>query len=409
MRSQYWVLFFLSPFLSLIVALRNKRLEAIKFSGVLFITFIGLTMNVNEDADIGAYVGWFNEGAEIWQSQGLVGALENLILSVVEKTELLLPLLIFLLGWIGEYAWLLTGALGLITGLVMVHVFQEILTYAPNQRSTYIYLIIIAFIFLSSPVWTINGRFWLGFWGYTLIFLKYLKGGKLSTLLWMLLLPLVHIGWLVGAAITLAYHFLRGLPYRNVVFLALCVVAFVLKGTAAYFVLDVGNEIGGGAEYKADIYAKNAIQFQGQEDRSSDAPGFIQLRSDVVGYVPMLMCLFLAIRGKMRGSMQATHFSFLLLLCALAIYVSEVPSLGGRIQLVLGYLATLLLLIKSFYIKKISLTYIGLMGILTVNAYMALRIELVSTGVISYFGNPLIWIVGGQSDITFRDILLQIL
>lgn len=409
MRSQYWVLFFISPLLSFIVALRNKKIEAIKLSGVLFITFIGLTMNVNEEADIGAYVSWFNEGVEIWQRDGIAGALNNLLFSVADKFELLLPLLIFLLGWVGEYSWLLTGALGLITGLIMVNVFEEVLTYSPNRRSSYLYLTIIAFLLLSSPVWTINGRFWLGFWGFTLVFLKYLKTGKLSTLYWMALLPLIHVGWMVGVAIAFLYHFLQHVPYRNILFGALCVVAFTLKSTAAFLVLDVSAEIGGGAEYKADIYAKNAIQFQGQDVKESATPGFIKLRTDVVGFIPILLCFLLAIRGRIKGTIQSTHFSFLLLLCAFAIYVSEIPSLGGRMQLVLGYLATLLLVLKSFTIPKLSVTYLGLVVVLTINAYMALRIELVSTGVISYFGNPLIWIVGGQSDITLRDIIVYVI
>lgn len=399
-KKYFFILFLLSPIITFIYAFKNKSIYTY-YTGVAFITYAALTVIPQEGSDMYAFAEKIENYNEFWALNNFQNNL-SFFFSELLSIEIVTKFLLLTSSIFTSTHFIYTGVIGLITGIVMMNVYKFLIGKYRNNQSD---LLCLFLLLLSSPIWTINGRFWLGFWIFTYALLLYIHKPNLKRYLLFLLPITFHTGWGFIFLIITFFHLTKNFKKIYFLYLLLIGISFFIQSYANDIIIYLGGNVGGEAEEKSLTYAKHVVEKQTElgGQSTSESPFFITLRTNLVRWGALILFTLNIIKRPFSRLRNMELFLLLMLSFVIAFYY--VPSLGGRVSLVWSYIVLIYIALEA-YNRKLPYYYFRLiLPILVVNTFYAIRIELVQTSLITYFGNPILFVIFGSDTVTTRDFL----
>jgi hypothetical protein len=410
--KQYIFLFLINPLLGFLFAIRSNSVLIVKNALFLYIIFVGATIVISSGTDADFYANEFVQSNNIWFEEGFTGAFNFLIKNFTDSSELYMPSIIFIGSYFSASKYLFTFLGSLFVAFAISRCYYIIRTqYVTNSSSIWNYLII-AFVFICGPVWSINGRFWLAFWFFLLIVLTYFSTAKIKYIYYALAIALIHNGFSIAICILFLYVFTYKYFWAQKLYIVMIIFAYLFSSFANDLIVNNSSFLGGGYERKAITYAKDVVEYQENNNGkvADSTPGFVIQRTWILKNILPLLILtsFFSLR-KLKDKRLIIFYNFILLFFSFSVFFQDVPSLGGRYWFIWSFFTILFFLI--LYSSKIILPkvpkYLSY-GIFIFCCYVGLRFELVQTSYAMVLGNPFLLSIIYEDNISIRDLLTLI-
>lgn len=369
-NSKYYLyLFLLWPFLAFITALSNFSRKESRLVIYNFFIYYGLTFVLSSYGyvDAAGYAMQFRINATLPFSDffKIVGGLYSADTSV----DIVEPFISFVVSRFTDDYRILFAVFAAIFGFVyMTSISLVYKKYILNQNLNAVF----HFIFFSIiiPITWINGfRMWTAAWIFFYGAHQVIISRDPRYILLSLSACLVHFSFLTANVILIIY-FLAG--NRNYIYLPLALVSFVLPNFIAPLFQSLSLKLGGAMQSRFETYASSDYLTLRQETVAQSA-WFLRIGNSLVFYYLLLAIIIIKIRSKdlITNSAENNLYSFLLLFLTFVNFSKNIPSFGGRFQIIFCLFATLYLLMyfgKISEAKIDSLTWIGLFPILLFTA-----------------------------------------
>lgn len=364
------LLFLLWPFLAFLTVLSNYERKESRRLIWFFMVYYGLTFVIaNDGLDAARYVQFLKENANLSFSD-FWSALGGLYSDTPDIAE---PLISFIVSRLTNNHGIYFAVWAAIFGffyLKSINLLFDRYREQPGWNSLF-YLI---FFVVLLPVTTINSvRMWTAAWiffygAYHVVLFRNPK-----YLLVTIFSCFVHWSFFSANFILLIY-FIAG--NRNIIYLPLAFVSFILPQIAGSFFRSVSLRLGGVIQDRFESYTDQTYIIERQESLEQSA-WFIQIGNDLVLYFLLFAIIVVQIKDRafVKGKVEKNLYSFLLLFLSFVNFGKAIPSFGGRFQIVFFLFATLYLFLYSLRLpqrKIVPLTFIGLMPML-LHAAIAFR------------------------------------
>ncbi|NLA48915.1 MAG: hypothetical protein GX876_05565, partial [Bacteroidales bacterium] len=279
------------------------------------------------------------------------------------------PLISFIVSRFTTDHSLLFGAYAALFG----YFYLKSVTFSYNlyrQNPGWNNLIHLIFFIAILPVTAINGvRMWTAAW----IFLY----GAFHVILYRNPLYFIitaasvfmHWSFITVNAILVIYYFAGN---RNLIYLPIAAVSFVLPRFLSTFFQKMSLLVGGGLQDRYAMYSGESYRLVRQEQFQESA-WFLKIGYDLVFYYLIIASIILhySFSSRINSKNEKNLFSFLLLFLAFVNFGKEIPSFGGRFQMIFLLFGTLYLILIYSRLpgRNISfLTFAGLFPMLLLSA-----------------------------------------
>lgn len=407
-------MFLISPLVVLILGFRTNNPKVFWITLRLFMIGSSVTMKVDPTSDLGAYYKIFLLSHNEWLNEGISGAFTFFLSQTASSSEPALNLLIFLSSALGREEFWLTASIGILASYFIIEVLKELYNRFKNSEKEFngkIKILLLVCLSFSSISWTINGRYWLAFWVFSLLILRFFKqveknNHNLKKLLPLLLfVPAIHAGWLVIILVFLGFVLTYRLKYARKLYLTIFILVNFLRPFAVDYVTQFSGYLGGGYASKANIYV-GVLDYQNNSDieQNVHTPWFIIWK--IKTYTTLIPVIFFLMFFFYKDSSEwgINLENWILVIGSLAVLVYDIPSLGGRTT---GVWSAFMLfyLLARFSQKQIpSFLKPALISIAAIFTFVMLRLEFVAISGYYAFGNIFITWIGDDSSI--RDLLI---
>jgi hypothetical protein len=365
----YLLLFLLWPFIAFLTALLNYSHKESKKIVYIFLIYYGLTFvlgNAGNDAE--RYAMQMQNYADLPFSDffKIVGGLYTSDTSV----DIIEPFISFIVSRISTYPGFLFSAYAALFGffyLKSINLLHDLYKQKPGINAL---MFLILFIVIE-PIWAINGfRMWTAAWiffygAYHVVLYrdpKYLILSMASSL--------VHFSFLSANGILIIY-FIAG--NRNIVYLPLALTSFILPKIIMPVFQSFFGILGGALKNRAEMYSSEAV-IQGRQAASEQVAWFMQMGNDLILYYLLLAIIVIQIkqRNLTKEPLEKNLFSFMLLFLAFVNFAKEIPSFGGRFQIIFFMLATLYIFLYLFKQNEHTINVLTLIGLFPICLYAAI-------------------------------------
>lgn len=405
--KNYLLLFLINPLIGILNALKSNKTKVIQYSLFIYILFIGATFIVQDGTDIEHYYTRFAESHQLWKIQGFDAVFEKFIASFIDSSELFMPIIILIGSIFSDSTYLFTFIVSFFVAIAVSNCYKIIrLVYLTNSKP-YINYLIICLLFFFGPAWSINGRFWLTFWFFLYILLKYLNDKKFKTLLYLFPLILIHNGFILAILIVYLYYSTHQYIWSRNFYIILIIGSYVFSVFAGELILEYSSLIGGGYEKKAVTYAKDVVEYQAENNVNID-PSFIVQRNLVLSKIlPIILLFSYFYLRKIKDKKINDFYNFILLFYSFSVFFYDVPSLGGRYWFILSFI-TLLFFLYIYYSNfrmPFLFNYLNFI-VLFFCIYVGIRFELVQTSFGIIIGNVFLLPFIQENNMSMRDFFI---
>jgi hypothetical protein len=365
----YFLLFIIWPFIAFITALINYNTKEAKRVVYLFLIYYGLTFvvgNVGNDAE--RYALSLRQNAELPFSDffNIIGGLYGSQTTV----DIVQPLISFIVSRFTSHHSLLFASFAALFGffyLKSINLLYKRYYEKPGLNA----LIHLAFFAMILPIMAINGfRMWTAAWifffgAYHVILYR-------NPVYFILTLSscLVHYSFLSVNAVLIIYYFAGN---RNIVYLPLAVLSFILPNLLMPFFQSIFGSLGGALKARAEMYANDDVILARQES-FEDLAWFMKIGNDLVLYYLLFGIIFIQVLHKdsMKDQPEKNLFSFLLLFLAFVNFGKVIPSFGGRFQVIFFMFATLFIFLYLVKLPGRKINLLTLVGLFPMLLYAAI-------------------------------------
>lgn len=366
--KHYLLLFVIWPFLALITAFMNYSDKAAKKVVYIFLIYFGLTYFISSDSfsDAARYSLTLKANAalpfkDIFKVIGGVNSDSSI--------DFIDPMISFLVSRFTSKHSILFAVYAAVFGFFYLKSFNLLYNrYKENPGwNALVHLIFFAAIL---PITAINGfRMWTAAWIFFYGAYHVILYRDLRFLLITFLAPLVHWSFITVNAILLVYYFVGN---RNVIYLPLALVSFVLPKFMTQYFSMISLKLGGSLQDRYEMYSDTAY-VTAVQDMGADLSWFMKIGYDWVFYYLLIAIIVARLKSRRLDKDKTAEnlFSFLLIFLAFVNFGMEIPSLGNRFQIVFFIFATFyvfMYLVKIPGEKINSLTLIGLFPMLLYTA-----------------------------------------
>jgi hypothetical protein len=394
----YLILFILWPFLAFISALTNYSQKDAKNVVYFYFIYFGLTYFITNSyyVDAAGYALDLKANAALPFSDffTIVGGLYSSNTSV----DFIEPMISFIISRFTENYRVLFGVYAALFGFFYLKSI-DLLHNSFVERNGWNTAIHLAFFTVILPITAINGfRMWTAAWIFFYGAYHVILNRDARYLLLTFASVFVHWSFLSANIILLIYFFVGN---RNYIYLPLTIISFIIPGLIAPLFNSVSVRLGGAMQNRYESYSSVEYILQRQQSMEQ-ASWFLRLGNNLVFYYLLLAIIVIQLRYKnsMNEKAEKNLFSFLLLFLAFINFGKEIPSFGGRFQIIFFLFATLY--IFMYFVKQpqknISiLTFIGLFPMILYTAVVFRQGSENINAWILYpiFGLP--WLVPGLS------------
>jgi hypothetical protein len=227
------------------------------------------------------------------------------------------------------------------------------------ENSGWNVLIHLVFFTMILPIMAINGfRMWTAAWIFFYGAYHVVLYRDSRYLLIALGASLVHFSFLSANAILIIYFFARNC---NIIYLPLAIVSFILPKIVVPFFQTIFGTLGGALRSRAEMYSSESAII-GRQEAYGQLVWFMQIGEDLVLYYLLFAIIIIQFKQRhlVKDQAEKNLFSFLLLFLAFVNFGKEIPSFGGRFQVIFFMLATLYIFL---YFLKLDGTKINLLTI----------------------------------------------
>lgn len=402
--KHFLLLFITWPFLALITAVSNfDRKEARKMV-YIFLIYYGLSYVINQvgdGADSVRYALHLKNNAERPFSdffEIISGLYTN-----DSSMDFVEPLVSFIVSRFTSNYGLLFAAYSAIFGffyLKSITLLYE--KYRENREwNGLIHMIFFAFII---PITAINGfRMWTAAWiffygAYHVILFrdpKYLFIALSSSL--------VHWSYLSANAILLIYYFAGN---RNIFYLPIAISSFVLPGLLRSFFQKLSLILGGGFQSRFGSYSGEEYMLVRQQQELETA-WFIKYSNLLMFYYIIFAIIAIKILAvsSAKDKSQENLFSFLLLFISFVNFGKEIPSFGGRFQVIFFLFGILFIFLHCVKMKTHMINPLTLTGLFPMLLYIAVVFRQGSDSINAWLLTPLFGLPFLVPGISITDLL----
>lgn len=272
----------------------------------------------------------------------------------------------------------------------------------PNNNA----LIHLAFFAFIIPIFFINGvRMWTAAWIFFYAAYHVVVNRNYKYILLAFSATLVHFSFLAASLILLAYAIAGN---RNIIYITLVVLSFVLPGFLGPLIVRYAPLLGEGIQSSLAGYSSEGFIASSRE-MYEQSTWFIRLGQDLVMYYLCASVIIIRMLwGQVeRPSIEKNLFSFSLLFFAFVNFTKVIPTFGRRFQLVFFLFATLYLFVyyvRSSEKKLATLVWLGLFPMMLYTAIILRQGALTTSAwiVSPGLGAPLI-----ATDFSFYDLLFN--
>ena len=381
----YFLLFIIWPFIAFITALTNYHTKEAKKVVYMFLIYYGLTFvvgNVGNDAE--RYAMLLRQNAELPFSDffNIIGGLYGSDTTV----DVVQPLISFIVSRFTSHHSILFAAYAALFGffyLKSINLLYERYQEKPGLNA----LIHMAFFAMILPIMAINGfRMWTAAWIFFFGAYHVILKRNPRYLILTLASSLVHYSFLAANAVLIIY-FIAG--NRNLVYLPLAVLSFILPKLVMPFFQSVFGTLGGALKARADMYASEAV-ILGRQESVEQLAWFMQIGEDLVLYYLLFGIVFIQVnlKNSIRDQSEKNLFSFLLLFLAFVNFGKEIPSFGGRFQIIFFMFATLFIFLYLLKLPGRNVNLLTLVGLFPMILYAAIAFRQGSDSINAWILTP---------------------
>jgi hypothetical protein len=401
----YLILFILWPFLAFIAAVTNFSQREAKKVVYFYLIYFGLTYFISSSyyVDAAGYAMDLKVNAALPFSEffKIVGGIYSSDTSV----DFIEPFISFIVSRFTQDYRMLFGVYAAIFGFFYLKSIS-LLHNRYQENSGWNTAIHLAFFTLILPITAINGfRMWTAAWIFFYGAYHVILYRDPRYLLLTFASVFVHWSFLSANAILVIY-FLAG--NRNYIYLPLAFASFVVPGLIAPFFRSISLRLGGAMQNRYESYSSTEYIIQRQQS-AEQASWFLRLGNNLVFYYLLLAIIVIELRYRdsIKGKAEQNLFSFLLLFLAFVNFGKDIPSFGGRFQIIFFLFATLYVFMYFLKQPGKNINLLTFAGLFPMVLYTTVIIRQGSEGINAWILTPgfgLPWLVPGLS---IADLLLN--
>lgn len=395
-KTDYFILFFIWPFVSLVYAIKNYKRPYAKNIVWLFTAFYGLTMVFVSDALDGARIIASFENAS---RHGFV-AFQHLFTRGGEL-DVLQPLVIYVVSWFTTDSRILFGVMGLIFGYFFsrnVWLGIELIEGRLNR-----YAIIFIFLFaMIIPIWEINGfRMWTAAHVFFFGVSRQLITGERKYAFFAVLSPLIHFSFIFAVVAYFGYFLVKRLPL-NLIF-----SIFILSVLVQEIYIDIREFRDYAPEaFHSEIDGYGNIEWaEARREAHQEMRWWAKYQKTVLEYFMVLVMSLAFVSCKknpeiLKDKSTWNFFSFSLWFAALARFLAAFP-FGDNYRFVIIanlFLSLSLAIIYGGRLRtfKIPLQYLITFLIIAFYSLVGMRMGFDRMGIATLISNPFtVWFFDG--------------
>jgi hypothetical protein len=353
--------------MAFLTALTNYGQKESRRVVYLFLIYYGLTYVVGDlsgggpDAGRSALMLKNNAALPFSEFFNMIGG----IYATETSMDIAEPLIMFIISRFTDHFRILFAVYAAIFGYFYLKSINLLYTHY-QENPGWNGLIHLAFFIAIIPISAINGfRMWTAAWiffygAYHVILYRNTRYIPVA-----LAASLVHWSFLSANLILLIYYFAGN---RNIIYFPVAVASFVFPNLLDSVFKTLSNRLGGGLQGRFEMYSDEAYVIVRQEADNQNA-WFLKIGNIMVLYYILLAMMVIHFkRGKLKeDKAERNLYSFLLLFLAFVNFGKNIPSFGGRFQLIFflfGTLYVFLYMVKMAGDRITLLTITGLFPML---------------------------------------------
>jgi hypothetical protein len=382
--KNYLILFIFWPFLAFLVALRNYNQKESRKIVYLFLIYYGLAFITHEGLDAYTYALHLMHNAKLPFSDffKIVGG----IYATDTTVDIMEPFISFVISRFTSNHNVLFAVYTAIFGFFYLKSINLLYDRYFEKRGLNAYIFMVFFVVIL-PITSINGfRMWTAAWiffygAYNVILYR-------DTRYFLLTFGsiLMHWSFLATNAVLIIYFFAGN---RNLIYLPLAIVSFVLPRLIAPVFLSLSMKLGGGLQNRYENYSSEGYVLATQESHKQDV-WFMQIGTDLVFYYLLLTLVVIQLRfgSSMKERPEKNLFSFLLLFLAFINFGISIPSFGGRFQILFFLFATLYIFLYFLKVPGNRLVLLTWLGIFPMALFAAITFRIGSENINTWIFTP---------------------
>ena len=353
--------FLVWPFLTLIVSLVNYKDRSFRYVIPLFVGLLSVTFILIPGYDAHSLVIAFKDTkintVSIWES--IFNRFSGIEGGGVELYIFLITLFLKLFIIDDPILFLLFQGIFISVFIVLFLTRLYQIFDSSNNKSLVVKIYIFFLILYISPITALNGRFWTAYWVFIYFILMYIIFLNPKYLLFSFFSIFIHQGFIFTILISSVYLVTYKILGRYQLYYLLVILSFIYSSLG----LQLFNE---SAFLVPESYS-NKISSYSLDDPSKltlfnpETSWFISLQYPVLFYSFLISLFYFRFISRLHFSKYSEHlYLYILLFLSFCNFVSSVPSLGGRYEIILLALILLLFLLLAFdnKIKTFSFPFI---------------------------------------------------
>lgn len=384
-----YILFLISPLLSLVVLARNFRSQAFFNVAWLFFGFLGIIIvTSNEASDVYRYSTWFNEYSNSSEQIQKSFFEEDIFIEVYR------PLSFFLVSSFTDSSKIYLGFVALIFGYFYVGIIRMLLDNVLNRIGVFQLLFVLNFIFVFSFLGFQFVRFTTASVIFLYYFLRYSKNQDVKNILLSATSITIHFTFLFPVIILIGFHFFiknKDLKIWYLLFLITSIITFVdftvLKNIIEQY---LPAELESKKGYLNEDYKMNV------DESLSNVNWYIKYRADLLKFASLYIIYHLIFKFKTLDLQLVGILKFALFFGVFANIVSVVPS-GFRFLVISNSL--IWFAIAAFFLRNNLYSMNGikvkiLSGVIIFNIIIGFRYVFDIMPIELFIGNPILVFLG---------------
>jgi len=372
-NSKYYMyLFLVWPFLAFITAIANYSNKDSRKVVYIFLIYYGLTFVIdNEGIDASRYALYMKENASLpfsdflkiiggfYTSDSSLDFVEQLISFIVSR-------------FTSDHRVLFAAYSAVFAAFYLSSI--NLLHNRYQKNPGWNVLIHLAFFTMILPITAINGfRMWTAAWIFFYGAYHVVLYRDSRYLLVAISSSLVHFSFLSLNALLIIY-FLAG--NRNIIYFPIAILSFFIPQLISPFLQSISMRLGGGLQSRIEMYTSEDV-ILGRQESFEQTSWFLQIGEDLVFFYLLIAIITVQVsyRYLMKEKPERNLLSFLLLLLAFVNFGKEIPSFGGRFQILLFLFATLYVFLFFLKLPGNKINILTLLGLFPMMLYTAIALR----------------------------------
>ena len=398
-------LFLVWPFGVAILAIRLMRKRDMRFIIPCFFGFLGYTVQPSPGSDINYAIILHEQYIDMSFYEFQTQFVKQITGEVAGGSEIYVNLLAFLVSIISDNWRIIFLIWGLFLGYICVKIWSELYNDLKNSAysSKISYFLLFSFALFVPPIFAMNGRFWLAYWVFLFLVLKYLDNSRAILVALPLLCILIHQAF----AVAYVLFFLFAVTYKirniNKVYYTLALISFFYANEGISYIIEVGQLLGGQYEnwmvgYASEEGIKQRAEFL-SNDNVSLGHWFWQKKNSYVYNTLLITLSYLRFVRKVTfDKLTESLFQVFMVFFIFHNLVEAVPNLGERYNTILIGMLLLIffkLTLTNGY-KSYRVSFYALLIPLLIALLFVFRMEFESMHAYVFFENPITFMINGD-------------